>query len=402
MRTPRGLVVVMLSVTAVGACAPDDTDDPAPSSPSSTSAPTTAGAEPSASASFAGWQAVFDTHEASVLRVSALSCDDGAWMGTAFAVGEDLLLTAAHVAEGARTISVQRPSGEVAPAEVVGMVRDHDVALLRSTEPLEVPALELAESVPGRGSPLAVLGYPLGTYDLRIVQGLVAGLPEPVEYDGQRVDRAFITDAAVNGGNSGGPVLDTSGRVIGLVSGTTQWDDSGDPVEDTSLVIPVEDISDDLGALRVAEPSPSRCPGEDEVEVPEAVLEDWDGELRLSVQDPSDTAAAIGQVLYTHGLSINDAAYASAFELFTTAQQRRLGGLDEWSDGVAASYWADIDLLSVSGTRDDATATVALRTIDASDAGDVCRLWRLNYTLRASGDGWLIDKAKGSRTECSG
>ena len=102
------------------------------------------------------------------MRIRAASCDDGSWTGSGFVTSQDVVVTAAHVASGARTLTVQTGEGALFEAEPIAIVPRHDVALLRLEEALVVSPLSLAESLPDRGSDLAVLGYPLGTYDLRI------------------------------------------------------------------------------------------------------------------------------------------------------------------------------------------------------------------------------------------
>ena len=67
---------------------------------------------------------------------------------------------------------------------------------------------------------IGILGYPLATFDLKYVQGTVSGHVDSLDYgDGRHVVGLLQTDAAVNTGNSGGPAIDHSGAVIGLVTG---------------------------------------------------------------------------------------------------------------------------------------------------------------------------------------
>ena len=248
--------------------------------------------------------------------------------------------------------------------------------------------------MPERGSELAVLGYPLGTYDLRIVNGIVVGLPEPIDYPDQHVDEAFITNAATNGGNSGGPVVDRAGQVIGLLSGGKNWDDNSEPVEGVNFVVPVDEVRAVVDEWQNETVSlVDACQGE----VPEAPddSDQSDGDLQLNVQDGSDLGNAVGQLLYTHGFAINTGAYEAAFELFTPSAQQQLGGLDKWTSGVEASYWRGIDVMEASLNADGsrATARVALRTEQPPD-GEVtgCSIWILDYKFSvADGTACVID-----------
>lgn len=350
-----------------------------------------------------GWDEVFRQIGPGVVRISALSCDDGGWSGSAFVISDNVVVTAAHVAAGARTLSVQTSDGVTVAAEAVGVVPESDVAVLRLAESLDVQPLLLAESVPERGAELAVLGYPLGTFDLRIVNGIVVGLPEPVDYPDQHVERAFITNASTNGGNSGGPVVDRTGHVIGVLSGGQNWDDNEQPVEGVNFVVPIEDVRSVIDDWRNEIAPPTQACDNEQLETP-GDDEPSDDSLDLSVQDESDLANAIAQVLYTHGVAINNGAYDAAFELFTPAAQQNLGGLAEWTGGVEASYWRGIDVMDASISEDEslATARVALRTVQPP-SGEVtdCSIWILDYQFSIDEGQLLIDKARGSRpTPC--
>lgn len=396
----RELMAAAALITCLGGCSALG-GDPGPDA--------STGQDPASPTPTEGWDTVFDRLGGSVLRLSVSGCDE-AWSGSGFLVDEDVVVTAAHVAEGAQTISVQAPGGETREAQVLGVVPENDVAVLRLDGELGEEPLTLARTTPPRGAGLAVLGYPLGTYELRIAQGIVTGLPEPVDYEDQHVDQAFFTDAAVNRGNSGGPVIGTTGEVIGLVSGVTRWEADAFPVEGTNHVIPVEDVRRNLDALRDHPEVVLECPSDVEVEDPDfGDYSDTEGEdggenedsIDLSVQEGSDLADSVALVLYTHGTAINEGRYGSAFEFFTPRQQRSLGGLEAWGEGLENSYWLGLDVLGVEPDEEGAVATVALRTLDLGEESDTCTLWRLEYRMVVSDDSWLIDRAEGKRADCT-
>jgi len=133
--------------------------------------------------------------------------------GTAFAIGNGLLLTALHVVATATKVTVQFPTQTAVAADVVGIDTDQDVAVLHLAEtPPSVPAaLPLASSAAVQlGESVTVLGYPLASPEhptLTVTQGIVSAL---------NVESKFLQiDAPINPGNSGGPVLAADGRVIG-------------------------------------------------------------------------------------------------------------------------------------------------------------------------------------------
>jgi serine protease Do len=135
--------------------------------------------------------------------------------GTGFVVSADgHLITCAHVIQGADLIEVWI-QGKTQTARVVAVEPDDDVALLK-IEAVGLPALSLADSGKVRlGEEVRAIGFPLSTVlgnGIKVTRGIVAGVVERDE--GKR----FQIDAAVNPGNSGGPVVNTRGQVLGVAS----------------------------------------------------------------------------------------------------------------------------------------------------------------------------------------
>ena len=125
-------------------------------------------------------------------------------MGSGFVIGEDLVMTAAHVVDDAGSVTLQ-VDGDVSAARVIDFDYDADVALLRVADSLSVPGLELAQDKPRVGAELAVLGYPNWAEDLRVTRGIVSSVDYRVSYEDFSVaEPVIVTDAAINGGNSGG------------------------------------------------------------------------------------------------------------------------------------------------------------------------------------------------------
>jgi len=302
------------------------------------------------------------------------------------------VVTAAHVVDKARTISLQTPGGRTVAARPIVIVRENDTAVLRVEEGIGADNYpELAESVPERGSELAVIGYPLGDLQVSIVNGIVSRLPAPVDYAEQHVDRAFTTNASTNGGNSGGPVFDEFGNVIGLVSGGKEWSSDDRPVEGINYMIPVPDIAAVVDRASQSDTSATPCSNSD--------FEGDDGEAVgpvLTFEDDSEEARYVGQLLYTHGLAINIGEYEAAFDLFTPSAQRNLGGLDGWAEGVEESYWRElvIEKATLSTTSARVTAQVRLRT-SQPPSGDIgaCSQFHMAYEVVVDTE-MLINKAR--------
>jgi S1-C subfamily serine protease len=139
--------------------------------------------------------------------------EDGHGSGVGVAAG---ILTNAHVVDEARSIEVVDRAGHTAPASVLRIDRNADLALLQAS--LSVPPLDTEFMGQQRqGDEILVLGYPL---DLRTAPGgeatLTRGLISGTGIE-QGTSRALIqTDAAVNPGNSGGAMVNMRGKLIGL------------------------------------------------------------------------------------------------------------------------------------------------------------------------------------------
>jgi S1-C subfamily serine protease len=136
------------------------------------------------------------------------------------------ILTNDHVISGARSIHVSFADGTDTTGTIVGTDPSTDLAIVK----VNVPSSKLQPLPLGSSSTLPVgswvvaIGDPFG-YDRSITAGIVSGVGRTIEApNGFTIDNAIQTDAAINHGNSGGPLLDMNGRVVGI---TAQIADSG-------------------------------------------------------------------------------------------------------------------------------------------------------------------------------
>ena len=165
-----------------------------------------------------------------VIRVFATSQDhdfDGPWQartpsnstGSAVVIGKGLLLTGAHVVANATFLQVQKMSHpDKAIARVRAVSHDCDLALLEVTEPPDFLAdIEPAElgPMPRLRDEVAVVGYPVGGEEISITEGVVSRIEVQRYSHSQRHLLAVTVDAAINAGNSGGPVFG-DGKVVGI------------------------------------------------------------------------------------------------------------------------------------------------------------------------------------------
>lgn len=132
---------------------------------------------------------------------------------------EGHILTNYHVIAEAERIEVNFGEDTVYTAKVVGLDRRNDIALLRVDAPVELlQPVELGSSSNLReGQRTIAIGNPFGQFGRTLTTGVISALDRTLEgQDGRTITGVIQTDAAINSGNSGGPLLDSSGRVIGV------------------------------------------------------------------------------------------------------------------------------------------------------------------------------------------
>jgi S1-C subfamily serine protease len=153
--------------------------------------------------------------------------------GSGFVIDEDgLILTNAHVVAAATSVQVTFSDSHTVSAKPVGKDLDTDLALLRvDPDGLDLEPLELGDSETVQvGDPTVAIGNPFGlerTLTTGVVSALQRRLSAP---SGFTIENVIQTDAALNPGNSGGPLIDASGRVIGINSQIATGGDPGGAV----------------------------------------------------------------------------------------------------------------------------------------------------------------------------
>ena len=171
--------------------------------------------------------------------------------GTGFVVdGKGHIVTAAHVVQGASSISVKFQDGTTRTAKLLGTDEATDVAVLSvDASGLTLHPLALGSSAAlGIGDQVAAIGDPF-TYERSLSTGVVSGLDRTISApNGFTVAHAIQTDAALNPGNSGGPVLDASGQVIGIVD-QIATNGSSDTSSGVGFAVPIDLVKSELGQL---------------------------------------------------------------------------------------------------------------------------------------------------------
>ena len=151
---------------------------------------------------------------AEALLPSMVQISLGGGLGSGFVYEDGLVMTAAHVVEGAQTVSVRFADGSLRDGTVVGTDPAHDIAVVGvDTEGIPVAQLALDEELEV-GQLAVALGSPWGLSQT-VTAGVVSAVSRPV-LDVNSAQVLIQTDAPINPGNSGGALADREGRVIGV------------------------------------------------------------------------------------------------------------------------------------------------------------------------------------------
>src|SRR5918998_2385837 len=160
---------------------------------------------------------VVDRVGPAVVRVEPHVSGRVAGMGSGVIISPDgLLLTNSHVVQGARDARLTLSDGRIIEARVLGNDPDTDLALLRANiDGLPFAALGNSKNLK-RGQIAVAIGNPLG-FESTVTAGVVSALGRSLRaQSGRLIDDVIQTDAALNPGNSGGPLVSTAGEVIGI------------------------------------------------------------------------------------------------------------------------------------------------------------------------------------------
>ena len=164
-------------------------------------------------------------------------------VGTGFVIREDgYLLTNAHVVRGGGTVSVTLCDGRVLTARVVEMEElRSDIALLK-IEATGLHTVVLGDSDAAKvGDAVFTIGNPMGELNNSLSAGVLSAGPREVS-TGSATYTMLQTNAAINKGNSGGPLFDAAGRVIGVVTAKLSAGETSVALEGLGFALPINDV----------------------------------------------------------------------------------------------------------------------------------------------------------------
>lgn len=170
--------------------------------------------------------------------------------GTGFVISSNgYVVTNCHVVEGATKLSVETTMGDKYDAVLVGSDAPNDVAVLK-IEAQDLQTVTIGSSTDLIvGDQVVAIGNPLGELTSTLTVGYVSAKERNVNTDGTAINM-LQTDAAINSGNSGGPLFNMKGEVVGITtakySGTSN---SGATIEGIGFAIPIDDVYDMIDDL---------------------------------------------------------------------------------------------------------------------------------------------------------
>jgi serine protease Do len=232
--TPLSLLALLATAFLV-ACGGGGDDAPDPTS--STGASGSSGATGSTGSSTSSTIASFSDVQPAVIQIVSqgtfrdpeLGLADGSGAGSGFIISPDgLAVTNNHVVAGAATIEVFIGGDDSRGynATVIGVSECNDLALIDIRESDPLPFLDWYGGEVSPGTDVYTAGFPLGDPEYTLTRGIVSKARASGESDWSSLDYAIEHDAQIQGGNSGGPLITTDGKVMGVNYASSTGTDS--------------------------------------------------------------------------------------------------------------------------------------------------------------------------------
>ncbi len=159
--------------------------------------------------------------------------------GSGFIVTDSgYIVTNYHVVEGGKSYKVTTYNNKEYDAQLIGYEESNDIAVLKIEGDSFHSVTYGNSSAISVGDDVYVIGNPLGDLTYTLTSGVVSALNRLIKSDDGSLINMFQTDAAVNSGNSGGPVFDSTGSVVGIA--TAKYASSS--IEGLSFCIPINDV----------------------------------------------------------------------------------------------------------------------------------------------------------------
>lgn len=194
---------------------------------------------------------IYNTYSGSVVSIQ-VSTDTAVGAGTGFVITEDgYIVTCYHVIDGANEIAVTFSDSTSYEAILVGGDADNDIAVLKIDATGLTPVVLGDSSQLQVGDTVTTIGNALGTLANTTTTGVVSALDRAIEMSDGSVINVLQTDCTVNSGNSGGPLFNAYGEVIGIVNAkySSSGYSSSASIEGIGFAIPYADVQSKITDL---------------------------------------------------------------------------------------------------------------------------------------------------------
>jgi len=170
---------------------------------------------------------------------------EGTGSGSGFIYTQNgYIVTNYHVIQSAKSIKVTLHDNKEFDAKLIGYDQENDIAVIKiDAENLNAVTVGSSSEL-SVGDRLYIIGNPLGELSQTLSQGVVSGLNRKID-TGNYIINMHQTDAAINQGNSGGPVFDENGRVVGIVAAKY----ASETIESLGFFIPIDDVKTKLNDI---------------------------------------------------------------------------------------------------------------------------------------------------------
>ena len=387
----------------IAATAPATSTSTSTSTITTTTAATTTSTTPPPAAAPPGAGSFADVYRQvndGVVRIDAEQCGSSG-VGTGFLIGRDMAVTAAHVVEGSTSLTVTT-TGETSEGTVVGIDSDRDLALVQLDRSFRGHTFDFVTDRPDVGAPVALIGYPLGE-PLSLATGAVSGLDRTVPTESGPLDGLIQTDVASNPGNSGGPLLNEEGDVIGVLIGG-YVDAVG-----LAYAVSAEEARPSVSRWqRSPQPEPFEDCGDAGWPDSESVLADEEEATRVTSATSHPDVNGLASAFQTYMDGINEGDYESAYGVLAGDARTRTS-YQEFGEQNSTSILVALKIRAVDDVG-PAVDMVRLTFFSYQDPaygpnGQDCSEWDLTYTMEL-GDGlWYINAASNNGsgpTQCIG
>jgi putative serine protease PepD len=271
------------------------------------------------------------------------------------------IVTNDHVVDGAASVSVKLWNGKTYEARVVGTDPSTDLALIEIDAPAsELFPLSLADSdAVAVGDGVVAIGSPFGLENT-VTSGIVSALHRQMRSpNGFTIDDSIQTDAAINHGNSGGPLLNSQGRVIG-VNSQIESDSGGN--DGVGFAIPSKTVRSVVSQLLESGQVEHPYLGVAMATIPSSIADELGLPAGAEVTDVKSgtPAAQAGLRPATGSKTVAGEAYPTGGDVITAVDGKRVAGADDLRRAIEAKRPGDTISLTYSRAGETHSVDVVL------------------------------------------